>query len=66
MSRGIWEAVEAEIREVRMAETERGRKERRSRKETRDEGIGEKRKEETNQIKKDRSKEGGGRIGNLE
>ena len=66
MSRGMWEAVEAEIREVRIAETERGRKEGRSRKETRDKGIEEKRKEETNQRKKDRSKEDGERIGNLE
>jgi len=52
----MWEAVEAETREVRMVETEKGRKKGRSRKETREEGIGEKgKKKPTRERKMQRS-----------
>ena len=60
----MWEAVETEVRKVRVAETKGGRKEERSRKETgRKRGKEEERKEKT---KKDRSKESSRRMGNME
>jgi len=63
MFRRIWEAVEAKAREVRMAETERRREKRRSRKEIG--GERRKEKEKTTKRKEDRSKESNRRIGDL-
>jgi len=60
--RRVWKAVEAKIREVRMAEAEGGRKEGRRRKETKRER---KEKEETKERKNNRDKEDNRRMENL-
>ena len=63
MFRRIWEAVETEAREVRVAKTERRREKRRSKKEIG--GEGRKEKEKTTKRKEDRSKKSSRRMGDL-
>ena len=63
MSRGVWKAVEADIRKIGVVETEGRRSKGRSGKETRRESR--ETKKEAEKKKDDRSEESGKRIGDI-
>ena len=62
MSGGVWKIVEANVRKIRVTETERRRDKGRSRKEMR----GARKEEEAKKRENSRGKKGSGRMGNME